>query len=99
MSMFVGEALAGEGNESLISTLLIGSKDGPVGVAFANALARQSKGQLESAGRADAEPGREALDPAGHEGDDHRGEAGGANVWPGAGGGGQGGWLIRWPPA
>jgi 5,6,7,8-tetrahydromethanopterin hydro-lyase len=44
MSMFVGEALAGEGNEIAHIDLLIGSKDGPVGVAFANALARQSEG-------------------------------------------------------
>ena len=38
-SMYVGEALAGEGNEVAHIDLLIGSKDGPVGVAFANALA------------------------------------------------------------
>ncbi|HEV3416338.1 MAG TPA: formaldehyde-activating enzyme [Pirellulales bacterium] len=44
MSMFVGEALAGEGNEISHIDLLIGDKDGPVGVAFANALARQSQG-------------------------------------------------------
>jgi 5,6,7,8-tetrahydromethanopterin hydro-lyase len=44
MSMFVGEALAGEGNEIAHIDLLIGDKDGPVGVAFANALARQSQG-------------------------------------------------------
>src|SRR5947207_5503627 len=44
MSMFVGEALAGEGNEIAHIDLLIGSKDGPVGVAFANALSRQSAG-------------------------------------------------------
>lgn len=44
MSMYIGEALAGEGNEVAHIDLLIGSKDGPVGVAFANALARQSKG-------------------------------------------------------
>jgi 5,6,7,8-tetrahydromethanopterin hydro-lyase len=44
MSMFIGEALAGEGNEIAHIDLLIGSKDGPVGNAFANALARQSKG-------------------------------------------------------
>jgi 5,6,7,8-tetrahydromethanopterin hydro-lyase len=42
--MFIGEALAGEGNEIAHIDLLIGSKDGPVGVAFANALARQSEG-------------------------------------------------------
>src|SRR3990172_11294120 len=44
MSMFIGEALAGEGNEVAHIDLLIGNKDGPVGVAFANALARQSAG-------------------------------------------------------
>lgn len=44
MSMFIGEALAGEGNEIAHIDLLIGSKDGPVGNAFANALARQSEG-------------------------------------------------------
>ena len=44
MSMFIGEALAGEGNEIAHIDLLIGDKDGPVGHAFANALARQSEG-------------------------------------------------------
>jgi 5,6,7,8-tetrahydromethanopterin hydro-lyase len=44
MSMYVGEALAGDGNEIAHIDLLIGSKDGPVGNAFANALARQSEG-------------------------------------------------------
>lgn len=44
MAMYVGEALAGEGNEIAHIDLLIGDKDGPVGVAFANALARQSAG-------------------------------------------------------
>src|SRR2546430_10548151 len=44
MSMYVGEALVGEGNEVAHIDLLIGNKDGPVGVAFANALARQSAG-------------------------------------------------------
>lgn len=44
MSMFVGEALVGEGNEVAHIDLLIGSKTGPVGVAFANALANQSHG-------------------------------------------------------
>jgi 5,6,7,8-tetrahydromethanopterin hydro-lyase len=42
--MFIGEALSGDGNEIAHIDLLIGSKDGPVGVAFANALARQSEG-------------------------------------------------------
>src|SRR5262245_33552162 len=44
MSMFIGEALAGGGSEIAHIDLLIGSKDGPVGVAFANALANQSHG-------------------------------------------------------
>ena len=44
MSMYIGEALVGEGNEVAHIDLLIGSKDGPVGVAFANALANQSHG-------------------------------------------------------
>lgn len=44
MSMFIGEALAGGGNEIAHIDLLIGDKTGPVGTAFANALARQSEG-------------------------------------------------------
>jgi 5,6,7,8-tetrahydromethanopterin hydro-lyase len=44
MSMFIGEALAGDGNEIAHIDLLIGSKDGPVGTAFANALADQKQG-------------------------------------------------------
>ena len=44
MSMYIGEALAGDGNEIAHIDLLIGNKDGPVGIAFANALARQSDG-------------------------------------------------------
>jgi 5,6,7,8-tetrahydromethanopterin hydro-lyase len=44
MSMYIGEALAGDGNEIAHIDLLIGEKTGPVGTAFANALARQSEG-------------------------------------------------------
>ena len=44
MSMYIGEALAGEGNEIAHIDLLIGNKEGPVGVAFASALAGQSEG-------------------------------------------------------
>ena len=44
MSMYIGEALAGDGNEIAHIDLLIGNKEGPVGTAFANALARQSQG-------------------------------------------------------
>ena len=42
--MYIGEALVGEGNEIAHIDLIVGSKDGPAGVAFANALARQSEG-------------------------------------------------------
>jgi 5,6,7,8-tetrahydromethanopterin hydro-lyase len=42
--MYIGEALVGDGNEVAHIDLLIGSKDGPVGVAFANALAGQTRG-------------------------------------------------------
>jgi 5,6,7,8-tetrahydromethanopterin hydro-lyase len=44
MQFYVGEALTGDGNEIAHIDLMIGSKDGPVGTAFANALARQSEG-------------------------------------------------------
>jgi 5,6,7,8-tetrahydromethanopterin hydro-lyase len=44
MSMYIGEALVGEGNEIAHIDLMIGDKSGPVGHAFANALARQSQG-------------------------------------------------------
>ena len=43
-TMLVGEALVGEGNEIAHIDLIIGSKDGPAGIAFANALSRQSEG-------------------------------------------------------
>jgi 5,6,7,8-tetrahydromethanopterin hydro-lyase len=44
MSMFIGEALVGEGNEVAHIDLLIGNKEGPVGVAFAHALSNQKQG-------------------------------------------------------
>src|ERR671935_2270543 len=44
MSMYIGEALVGEGNEVAHIDLMIGSKDGPVGIAFATALANQKQG-------------------------------------------------------
>ncbi len=43
-TMLIGEALVGEGNEIAHIDLMIGTKGGPVGVAFANALANQSAG-------------------------------------------------------
>jgi 5,6,7,8-tetrahydromethanopterin hydro-lyase len=42
--MYIGEALVGDGNEIAHIDLLIGDKNGPVGTAFANALATQSAG-------------------------------------------------------
>jgi 5,6,7,8-tetrahydromethanopterin hydro-lyase len=44
MSMYIGEALVGEGNEVAHIDLMIGEKDGPVGMAFANALSSQQQG-------------------------------------------------------
>jgi formaldehyde-activating enzyme involved in methanogenesis len=38
-TLSVGEALVGEGNEIAHIDLMIGTKNGPVGVAFASALA------------------------------------------------------------
>jgi 5,6,7,8-tetrahydromethanopterin hydro-lyase len=40
----VGESLVGEGNEVAHVDILIGSKSGPVGEAFANALINQKEG-------------------------------------------------------
>ena len=44
MQFYIGEALVGEGNEIAHIDLMICSKSGPVGTAFANALATQSEG-------------------------------------------------------
>ena len=44
MAMFIGEGLVGDGNEIAHIDLLIGTKTGPVGAAFASALATQSHG-------------------------------------------------------
>ena len=44
MSMYVGEALVGDGNEVAHIDLLIGPKDGVVGTAFAQALVDQKSG-------------------------------------------------------
>jgi 5,6,7,8-tetrahydromethanopterin hydro-lyase len=43
-SFMVGESLVGDGNEVAHIDLLIGSKDGPVGQAFAAALTNQKEG-------------------------------------------------------
>ena len=43
-SLSVGESLVGEGNEVAHIDLIVGSKDGPVGQAFAAALLNQKEG-------------------------------------------------------
>jgi 5,6,7,8-tetrahydromethanopterin hydro-lyase len=43
-SLMVGESLVGEGNEVAHIDLIIGTKDGPVGEAFAEALVNQKEG-------------------------------------------------------
>ena len=43
-AFMVGESLVGEGNEVAHIDLLIGSKSGPVGDAFANSLVNQKEG-------------------------------------------------------
>lgn len=42
--IYVGESLKGEGNEVAHIDLMFGPESGPVGVAFANALTRESEG-------------------------------------------------------
>ena len=94
MSMFIGEALAGEGNEIAHIDLLIGDKDGPVGIAFANALARQSEGHSNLLAVLTpnllAKPATVMITKVTIKGM----RAGGADVRPGAGGGGQGGGRL-----
>ena len=43
-AIMVGESLVGDGNEVAHIDLMVGRKDGPVGVAFANRLAMQTSG-------------------------------------------------------
>ena len=42
--ILIGESLVGDGNEIAHIDLLIGPKNGPVGIAFANALVNQNQG-------------------------------------------------------
>ncbi|MHA1913188.1 MAG: bifunctional 5,6,7,8-tetrahydromethanopterin hydro-lyase/3-hexulose-6-phosphate synthase [Promethearchaeota archaeon] len=44
IDFFIGESLIGEGDNLAHVDLIIGSKDGPVGISFANALSTPSKG-------------------------------------------------------
>ena len=44
ITLATGEALVGEGNEVAHIDLLLGSKNGPVGAAFAHAFVNESEG-------------------------------------------------------
>jgi len=44
ITLAVGEALVGEGNEVAHIDLIMGSKSGPVGAAFASSLTTESEG-------------------------------------------------------
>ena len=90
MSMFIGEALVGEGNEIAHIDLLIGSKDGPVGHGVCQRPGQPEAGSLQPAGRADAQPDLQAGHGAHHQGHDQGGRAGRADVRPGPGGRRQG---------
>ena len=45
---FIGESLVGDGNEVAHIDLIIGSKTGPAGQAFVNALSNQEEGHTAS---------------------------------------------------
>ena len=51
ITLATGEALNGDGNELAHIDLLIGSKSGPVGEAFANAFVNERAGPHQPAGR------------------------------------------------
>ena len=95
MSMFIGEALAGDGNEIAHIDLLIGDKDGPVGTRLCQRPGPAERGALEPAGRAHAQPGGQAGHRAGHQGHDQGREAGRADVRPRPGRRGQGRGRLR----
>ena len=48
---FLGESLVGDGNEVAHIDLIIGSKSGPAGAAFCNALTNNKDGFLPSSRR------------------------------------------------
>ncbi len=84
MSMYIGEALAGADNEIAHIDLMIGSKDGPVGTAFANALSDSKRRPYEPVGRLDTEPRGKARDGHGHQSYDQRDETGRPDVRTGS---------------
>ena len=85
---FLGESLVGDGNEVAHIDLIIGSKSGPAGAAFCNALDEQ-QGRLHHAARGRrAEPAGQARHDPVQQGHDQGRQAGGADVRTGAGRGG-----------
>ena len=60
ITLATGESLNGDGNELAHIDLLIGSKSGPVGEAFANAFVNETSRPHQPAGRRHAEPGGQA---------------------------------------
>jgi len=90
MSMFIGEALAGDGNEIAHIDLLIGSKDGPGRRGVRQRPGPAERRPFEPAGRADPESRRRAGHRDDHEGDHQGREAGRADVRPRPGRRGQG---------
>ena len=82
---FLGESLVGDGNEVAHIDLIIGSKSGPAGAAFCNALTNNKDGFTTLlAVVAPNLPGQARHDPV-QQGHDQGREAGGADVRSGAG--------------
>lgn len=96
MHFYVGEALVGIGNEEAHIDLMIGSKEGPVGVAFANALSTQSEGHTNLLAVLEpnvaAKPSTVMITKVTHQGN----EASGPDVWPSASSRGQSGCQRCW---
>ena len=83
---FLGESLVGDGNEIAHIDLIIGSKSGPAGAAFAE-RARQQQGRVHHpARRGHAEPAVQARHASLQQGHDQGREAGGPDVRTGPGG-------------
>ena len=79
-TLLVGESLVGEGNEVAHVDLLIGSKSGPVGEAFANVPRQPEGGSHEPARGGGAQPPRQARHDHVQQGHDQGRDPGGADV-------------------
>ena len=82
---FIGESLVGDGNEIAHIDLIIGSKSGPAGAAFTQALSRQYRRLHYAARRRHAKPPRQARHAPLQQGHDQGCQAGGPDVRPGSG--------------